>query len=189
MTAFANFRTQARAEFPALTVKVMMYEEQTATGNGHTMYRLRALGMVSDPAALTATAISPSEAITALHKLVGTPEVTEPHCAAVTVDFADFRTQARAEFATLNLSVMMYEVGHATDSRPIVYRLQAQGMAIGPAALSAEATSPSEAIKALRTLVIAARRTHRAKCDASAQARHRASNPNPVARPQLARAA
>lgn len=187
MTAFANFRTQARAEFPTLTVSVIMYEEQSATTSGLTMYRLRAQGLASDEAARSTQADSPSEAVSSLRKIVGATPSTEPQHTACPVDFAEFRTQARAEFATLNISVMMYEIGNATSSGPTMYRLRAQGMAIGPAALSAEATSPSEAISALRKLVGAARRTHRAKREASAQARHRASNPAP--RPQLALAA
>ena len=85
-------------------------------------------------------------------------------------DFADFRTQARAAFPDLNVSVMMYDKETATGSGLIYYRLKAAGMKIGAASLTAEATSPAEAIASMIRQVAQARRATRA-ADAAMLAR------------------
>lgn len=87
------------------------------------------------------------------------------------LDFAEFRNQARAEFPDLNVSVMMYEKETATGTDLVYYRLKATGMKIGAASLTAEGTSPAEAIAALIRLVGPARRAVRAAADAAMQAR------------------
>ncbi|MDF7815490.1 MULTISPECIES: hypothetical protein [Hymenobacter] len=86
-------------------------------------------------------------------------------------DFADFRTQARAAFPDLNVSVMMYDKETATGSGLIYYRLKAAGMKIGAASLTAEATSPAEAIASMIRQVAQARRATRAAADAAMLAR------------------
>ncbi|QIL78405.1 hypothetical protein [Hymenobacter sp. HDW8] len=86
-------------------------------------------------------------------------------------DFADFRTKARAAFPDLNVSVMLYDKETATVSGLIYYRLKAAGMKIGAAGLTAEATSPAEAITSMIRLVAQARRATRAAAEAAMHAR------------------
>ena len=86
-------------------------------------------------------------------------------------DFAAFRTQARAAFPDLNVSVMMYERETATSIGLIYYRLKAAGMKIGAASLTAEGTSPVEAVARMIQQVAQARRATRAAADAAKLAR------------------
>lgn len=73
-------------------------------------------------------------------------------------DFANFRTQAREVFSTLIVSVLMFERGSGRGGEVTYYRVKVAGMAIGPDALSATATSAQEAINALISKVGQARR-------------------------------
>ena len=64
-------------------------------------------------------------------------------------DFQDFRNQAHRAFPSLIVSVLMFERGSGRGGEVTYYRVKVAGMAIGPEALSATATSAQGAIDAL----------------------------------------